>query len=891
MGEKRELRPHQVEAVDAAVRALDAPPGGIPANGLRASVVMACGTGKTMVAAHSARRLVRNGRVLVLLPTLDLLTQTVREWRREGRTGPSVAVCSLDDNPELWAADVRTTTNALRLAMWHKAGPVTVYATYASLPVLAAALNGAYGQRMAPFDLAVVDEAHRTSGALGKAWAAVHQQSEIPAARRLYLTATPRVWQERPAAAEVREGARERLPAELACSMDDVSIFGPVVYELGLADAISMGLLARYQVVVVEITDPELPPDTLHGGERREEKIRGLRLGALQGALLRTAADHELGKIITFHHRTVEAEAFSAGLGAVAARMHRGEPDRYPAKVWAGWLRGEHEAEHRAQVLGSFGGTAHRAVLSNCRVLGEGVDCPAVDSVALLDPKGSPVDIVQAIGRALRQKPGAGKMASLVVPVFLGKDEKPEDMATSASYKPLVKVMEGLRAHDERAVEMLAIPQLERGESTMETVGPEPEEGEDESRMLLRFSAPRNPLDVAEWVLLQVIDTERHDWARGYAAARDFAAREGHLRVPPGHIEARGSFPLERWVRRQRVAWRAGEMPARRAERLDRLGLVWDPAEAGWSDNLAAARAYFGQRGTLCAPRTATALERSVGKWLDNQRTAAASGALRAERAAALAEVDPDWNPGWDLRWQRHYAALAQLVEGGGTLGEIVPGVTVYGQDIGRWLARQQQDWARLAEGQQERLRRLGVKPAAPEDLGESGGAETGVRGAVDGVAEPGVGSATGGSAAAETAGAGGSAGGAAERAEGPTGSGASAGAGAGVGSAAGVGRSGRGRSGGAADDVVGARRTGAARGAGGGARGSAWARNLRAAAQYRDRVGTLAGIPRGHVETVVGDDGREHAVKLGVWIMNQRSRRATLPADRAAALAELDAW
>lgn len=87
------------------------------------------------------------------------------------------------------------------------------------------------------------------------------------------------------------------------------------------------------------------------------------------------------------------------------------------------------------------------------------MDIRAVDSVALLDPKGAPHDIVQAIGRALRQKPGQGKLASLIVPVFLQPGESPEDMFTSGSYRPLVKVLEGLRAHDEEAVELLAIPQ------------------------------------------------------------------------------------------------------------------------------------------------------------------------------------------------------------------------------------------------------------------------------------------------------------------------------------------------------------------------------------------------------------------------------------------------
>ncbi|MFJ7497719.1 helicase-related protein [Streptomyces sp. NPDC097727] len=190
--------------------------------------------------------------------------------------------------------------------------------------------------------------------------------------------------------------------------------------------------------------------------------------------------------------------------------------------------------ERRREVLGKFGSTTRRAVLSNCRVLGEGVDIRAVDSVALLDPKGAPHDIVQAIGRALRQKPGEGKLASLIVPVFLQPDESPEDMFTSGSYRPLVKVLEGLRAHDEEAVELLAIPQEPQKDVAQpsEYIGAAPADGEEETRLLLRFSAPRDPVMVANWVSFNVIDTERQDWARGWAKLKEFTEREGHARVP-----------------------------------------------------------------------------------------------------------------------------------------------------------------------------------------------------------------------------------------------------------------------------------------------------------------------------------------------------------------------
>lgn len=138
------------------------------------------------------------GRVLVLVPTLELLAQTVQEWQAFGHTRPAVAVCSLEDDPRLYALGVRCTTSAPQLALWHGRGPVTVYATYASLPVLLEAHEGEYGLPMDVWDLVLVDEAHRTSGSLGKAWAAVHDQEQLPSMRRLYMTATPRIWIEQP---------------------------------------------------------------------------------------------------------------------------------------------------------------------------------------------------------------------------------------------------------------------------------------------------------------------------------------------------------------------------------------------------------------------------------------------------------------------------------------------------------------------------------------------------------------------------------------------------------------------------------------------------------------------------------------------------------------------
>ncbi|MFD7108428.1 DEAD/DEAH box helicase [Streptomyces celluloflavus] len=784
------LRDHQIEAVAAIVRGLDIPPSSIPADGLRGQVHAACGTGKTIIAAASAKRIVPKGRVLVLVPTLDLLTQTVQAWRGAGHTGPAVAVCSLSDDPDLWSLKVRSTTNPVQLALWHGEGPVTIFGTYASLGVLAEAFEGAYGQQLAPLDLAVVDEAHRTSGSMGKAWAGIHNQHVIPAYRRLYLTATPRIWQGRPNWG-VAEGVREALPKEMAASMDDEAVFGPVLYKLSLASAISRGLLARYQIIVLELQDPIVTPERLMGEERHSEEVRGQRLGALQAALLHTMEQHRLQTCITFHHRTIEAAAYAEGLERVAKRLHADQPEKYPAEVWADWLCGEHVPERRRDVLGQFGSTARRAVLSNCRVLGEGVDIRAVDSVALLDPKGAPHDIVQAIGRALRQKPGQGKLASLIVPVFLRPDEQPEDMFTSGSYRPLVKVLEGLRAHDEEVVELLAIPQEPQKDVAQpsECIGAKPEGGEEESRLLLRFAAPRDPVMVADWISFNVIDTEKQDWARGWASLKKFTARELHALVPYGHKE--GSYPLGQWVAEQRRAFGAGQMNSQRACRLEQLGMVWSPADERFQENLEAAKAYYEQHWTLCAPRSATMLDRSVGQWLSNLRRA---GALEdhPEWKTALEAVDKHWDPAWPAEWQRHYAALRELLTDEEDHCDVLPGFTVHGMDVGKWLAKQRQHtvWAGLMEGQRELLEAVGVVPLPPER---------------------------------------------AEPAKAPK------------------------------------------------AAASAFEKGVAALEQYKTRTGSVT-VPRGHVEAL--PDGSE--VKLGVFLSNNRSRRAKLTTDKLQALAVL---
>ncbi|MFD8440807.1 DEAD/DEAH box helicase family protein, partial [Streptomyces microflavus] len=507
------LRKHQLDQKAAVRKWVGFPARStVPPQGARGTIVSATGSGKTIMAAASALECFPGGRILVTVPTLDLLAQTAQAWRDVGHKAPMVAVCSLDNDPVLGSLGVRTTTNPIQLALWAGTGPVVVLATSASLvdreditapsgqgkvrgPLEAALAGGErlYGQRMDGLSLAIVDEAHGTAGDLGRPWAAIHDNQRIPADFRLYLTATPRIL----AAPRPQKGGGGP-EVEIATMSDDPDgVFGAWLpgAELGLSEAVEREILAGFEIDVLEIRDPS--PVT---GES-EEARRGRRLALLQTALLEHAAARNLRTVMTFHQKVEEARAFADKLPETAAELYVNDAsdedlaaaDRLPRssidaafyeleagrhvppdRVWSAWLCGDHTVSERREVLRQFangidaaGRRVHRAFLASVRVLGEGVDISGergVDSICFADTRGSQVEIVQNIGRALRlNKDGTTKVARIIVPVFLEPGEDPTDMVASASFKPLVAVLQGLRSHDARLVEELASRALTSG--------------------------------------------------------------------------------------------------------------------------------------------------------------------------------------------------------------------------------------------------------------------------------------------------------------------------------------------------------------------------------------------------------------------------------------------
>ncbi|MFD5036339.1 Helicase associated domain protein [Streptomyces sp. NPDC058378] len=879
------LREHQVDQKSAFRKWVGFPArSSVPPQGARGTIVSATGSGKTITAAACALESFADGRILVTVPTLDLLAQTAQAWRLVGHRAPMVAVCSLENDAVLNELGVRTTTNPIQLALWAGHGPVVVFATYASLvdrddsdalvgqrkvrgPLEAALAGGErlYGQRMDGFSLAIVDEAHGTAGDPGRPWAAIHDNQRIPADFRLYLTATPRIL----AAARPRKGA-DGQEVELATMSDDPEgTYGAWLAELGLSEAIEREILAGFEIDVLEIRDPS---PVL--GES-EEAQRGRRLALLQTALLEHAAAYNLCTVMTFHQKVEEARAFADKLpetaaalyldntsdadlaaadrlpkSSIAAEFYELEAGRHvpPDRVWSAWLCGDHLVAERREVLRQFangidaaGRRVHRAFLASVRVLGEGVDITGergVEAVCFADTRGSQVEIVQNIGRALRlNKDGSTKVARIIVPVFLEPGEDPTDMVASASFRPLVAVLQGLRSHDERLVEQLASRALSSGKRKIhvrrdengqivgaggESSGEDQESGDGTDAAaeaaLLHFSSPRDAATIAAFLRTRVYRPESLVWLEGYQALIRWRAENEitGVHAVPYDVEVEvgvtKDFPLGRWVHQQRKALRAGELEERRKTLLDApgAGMVWEPGEEAWENKLAALRSYQQATGHLAPRQDAMWGEGEamvpIGQHLANLRRKGGLGkdADRAEeRAQQLTAIDPDWNCPWPLNWQRHYRVLADLVDTDGVLPYIAPGVVFEGDDLGTWLQRQSQPgtWAQLLPEQQERLSRLGVQPAETVP------------------AAPAAARATKSPSKAQ----------------------------------------------------------------------QAFQRGLAALTQWVEREGADRPVPRGHSEQIAIDGETEPVtVKLGVWISNTKSRRDKLTAEQLDALRQL---
>jgi predicted helicase len=478
---KKDLRKHQTSAkanVLLGFKSAD-----------RGKLIMACGTGKTFTSLKIAEEVAGPGKlVLFLVPSLNLLSQTLTEWTQESSVPlHSFAVCSDaevgkkrdrdEDIVETFAHELRypATTDAKRLAVEvakrHDAGHMSViFSTYHSLDVISRAqhLHG-----LPPFELVVCDEAHRTTGATFESEAEsnfvkIHDADFIRAAKRLYMTATPRIY------ADSAKATAEKDNVAI-CSMDDEAIYGKQFHLITFSEAVSLELLTDYKVLVLTIDEAHVSSrlqDLLKDDNNQLKVDDAARIIGCWKALSKQGLAGDLShdpepmrRAVAFcqvierqkgsgKHK-VSSKQIAAMFQAVVDAYQAQEDSDNHLLCEAAHVDGTMNAAEKEEKLTWLKAEAPPntcRILSNVRCLSEGVDVPALDAVLFLTPRNSQVDVVQSVGRVMRRTPdGKKKLGYVILPVVIPAGMEPhEALNDNKVYKVVWDVLQALRSHDDR---------------------------------------------------------------------------------------------------------------------------------------------------------------------------------------------------------------------------------------------------------------------------------------------------------------------------------------------------------------------------------------------------------------------------------------------------------
>ena len=470
----KELRPHQQDALKAVREGLE--------EADRGKLIMACGTGKTFTGLKIAENMVGvGGTALVLVPSLALMSQTIREWTIDSQTPlRSYAVCSdvqvgrrrrdSDDVAEvdLHDLDYPATTNAAKLASRSSYSAddrmTVVFSTYQSIQVISDAQKR---HSFPEFDLIICDEAHRTTGATlagedESNFVKIHNQDFIAGKKRLYMTATPRVFGD-----SVKSKASE-VSAELA-SMDDVALYGETLFTRGFGWAVENKLLTDYKVLVLAVDEAMVSGGVqkrLADGTSELKLDDATKIIGCYKALIKSGLKPELltdpepmqrglafckdiasSKLIRSEFAAVVSEYLASDEGREAL----GDIDPLDCELHHvdGTMGAKERSQHLEWLKEVHGDNICR-ILTNARCLSEGVDVPALDAILFMHPRKSQIDVVQSVGRVMRRAPGKN-MGYVILPIGVPAGMSPEEaLNDNERYRVVWQILNALRSHDER---------------------------------------------------------------------------------------------------------------------------------------------------------------------------------------------------------------------------------------------------------------------------------------------------------------------------------------------------------------------------------------------------------------------------------------------------------
>lgn len=559
--DKRRPRPHQQEAIRNVVEGLQTQD--------RGQLLMACGTGKTLTSLWIKEEL-NAKRTLVLLPSLSLLSQTLREWTATSREEFNwICVCSdksvakQDKTVDDWIEHVSevgvpVTSDPEEIRQFLRNNDERIiFSTYQSCPLVTEAQQDT---DIPSFDVVFADEAHRCAGKVSEAFGCVLDSKKIRAQKRLFMTATPRVLSNR---IKTKADAED---IEVA-SMDDESLFGTVLHRLNFSEAISKELLTDYRVVVIGVDDPEVQAQIIHrplsatsnGVDTDYETL------ANHISLAKAVRDYDLQRVITFHGRVKGAKKFSEDHPAIVDWLPTSS--KTERAIQTEYVSGEMTSLERNNKIGRLRDLedGEIGILSNARCLSEGVDVPSLDGIAFIDPRSSQVDIIQAVGRAIR-KSEEKSFGYIILPVYLGDTENIEEDILASRFKDIWKVILALKSQDDSLSEVLDQLRVElgqRGETTSRS--------DDFTKII--FDLPQKIENIiGDSFRTLLVRNTTDDWLENYGRIKEFIDRE--KRYPSRKDDPR----LINWLSDQRNKRKRCKLIIYKIRRLEELqDWDWEP--------------------------------------------------------------------------------------------------------------------------------------------------------------------------------------------------------------------------------------------------------------------------------------------------------------------------
>jgi predicted helicase len=463
------IRPHQQAALDEVTTGFTTHD--------RGKLIMACGTGKTFTSLKIAEAQVgKGGSVLFLVPSIQLLSQSLREWMAQTAVGiRPFAVCSdvrvgrrqaNGDVGDQSTVDLSEppTTDAAKLVERFDANPnpdvmTVIFSTYQSIDVVIRAQK----EGMPEFDLVICDEAHRTTGVTlagedGSDFVKVHDKNLIHASKRLYMTATPRMFDD-----NVQRRAQEK--EAILWDMGDEATFGPELHRLGFGKAVEDDLLTDYKVLVLAVDEQYIARQFQHQMGENEIPLDDIAklVGCWNGLDKHFREDDEaihdwrpMKTAVAFAQTISASKTATQVFPQVSERINETLVDGDPRQRLAVESRhvdgtmGIHERNAKLAWLKEPPEDETCRILTNARCLSEGVDVPALDAVLFLTPRGSQVDVVQSVGRVMRRAEGK-ELGYIILPVVIPSDVAPEEaLKDNVRYKVVWQVLQALRSHDDR---------------------------------------------------------------------------------------------------------------------------------------------------------------------------------------------------------------------------------------------------------------------------------------------------------------------------------------------------------------------------------------------------------------------------------------------------------